>query len=153
MLKESMHSSCQKRKWALRKEKWETSSKPYNLWALILHRSVPKLPREFGIKILVRETEKKKTKERGAVPRCSAMVITWLSPQAPLPLVPLALSKVCLPPLPVPSSITPVKVSENTIFKSSFSKSGLLFYRHLFHVKSSLGPFSLKSACRMRNDV
>lgn len=48
------------------------------------------------------ETGKKKTKQQGAVPRCSAMVITWQSPRAP----PSYCSSGCFQGLPPSSSWT-----------------------------------------------
>lgn len=60
-----------------------------------------------------------------------------------LPIVPLPLSSASLPFLCLPA-FPRWRYPKIPSFKSLFSKSGPLYYRCLFHIKSSLGPFSLR---------
>uniref|UniRef100_A0A8C9NBE4 CKLF like MARVEL transmembrane domain containing 3 n=5 Tax=Passeriformes TaxID=9126 RepID=A0A8C9NBE4_SERCA len=123
-------------------------SKLYNLWALVLHRAVPKLPRKFGIRIHVRAVtgDRKKKKQRA---RCSTEVqchghhLTDL--RHLLPPHPLALSKFCLPPPPVLSSLSPMKVSKNTIFQIFILKiwSVLSFIIFICYIASLAASFMM----------
>lgn len=118
-----------------------------HLWALVLHRAVPKLPRRFGIKIHARAAMGDR-KEENQTTRCSAKVqchghhLTEPSGTSFLLFLWLFSGSASLLFLDLPA-FPQWRHPKIPPFKPSFSKSDPL-YRCLFHIKSSLGLFSLR---------